>query len=200
MPRPRRLVRRFPVSSGIGTVGTGQSRRVGSVLAKGSGHFLLVVKPYSTSGRPTILSCVRHLIGIRRRIGSGVFVVPHICADGPHAVNINCGNVLRRPSPRNGRSVLNNVVTVHRVGTHIIHRANFAYTRRILCPRVFHCLSSLLSCTTINTQSIRSRFRHVVTDKINVPMNVGGPASNSVSIVLGSVRTTRRARSFLFHN
>ncbi len=200
LPIPRRVGAQFPVDRRSTGVGTRHSTRMGTVFRNRSSGFVLVVKPYSTSGGRDMLSCVNELGRITSRIGSGVLVVPQVCAGGPHAANSNCGNVLRRPSPSGAPSVLRNVLTVHSLRVSTLHSCNFAYTSRVLCPSGCHCLSSLLKCITINTHSIRGRRRHLATDKVSIPMNVGGPADNSLSIVVGSVATTRRPRAFVCHN
>lgn len=61
-------------------------------------------------------------------------------------------------------------------------------------------MSSVLSCITVNTHDMRSRRRHLAIDNFSLPSNVGGPADNSFSIVLGSICTTRRPREFVCHN
>lgn len=200
LPVPRRLGGRVPLAPRLTTCGSGQSRRVTTVVHDRDSGLLLIVNPYSTSQRSTIVSCVRHLTRIRGRITSGVLVIPHVCANGPHAANTKCGNVLRRPSPNGGPSVCRNVHTVHRVRLHTLRRAKLSYTSRVLCPRGRQCLDSLLDCITINTHDMRGRRRQLVSDKLSVPINVGGPVDKSLSIVVGTVGTTRNSRSFVCHN
>lgn len=178
-------------------MGGRHSRRVHHVFANRSSGFVILMKPYSTSGRSAIYRCMHGLGAITSGISSGLVVVPQICAGGPHAANSNCGKVLRRPSPSGTPSLLTKVVTVHGVRVEIVRRAKLSSTSRVLCPRGHDCLSSVLSCRTMNTHSIRGRRRHLATDNVSVPINVGGPADNSLSIVLGSIATTRRPRRFV---
>lgn len=182
------------------TVGTTHSGRLRSVVRNGSSHVLLIVKPYSTRSRRTMVRCIHHLTGLRRRIGSGIFVIPHVCAGGPHAANSNCGNLLRGRSPAKGDGLVRKVTTIHDLRGHIVARANLAATSRVLCPRGLSFISSLIDCRTVNTHSIRSRRRHFITDKVSRPTNVGGPADNGLGILFGSICTTRRGRGFVRGN
>lgn len=200
LPIPGRIGRLCPLDRGNTTTGTTESTRVTGIFGNRDSGFLLIVNPYSTSERRDILSCIRHLTEIRRRIGSGVVVVPEVCANGPQAANTNCGNVVRRPSPSNIPSVCTKVLTIHSVRSGTVRRANLSTTSRVLCPTGCECLSSLLSCITINTHDIRGRSRHLTTDNVSIPYKVGGNADNSCSIVLGTVATTRDNRAFVCHN
>lgn len=197
LPLPTGLGTRCPLPGRLTRVGGGHSTRVQRVFRKGSSGFIIVIKPYSTSGRSSIYSCIGHLTGIGRGMSSHLVVVPHVCAGGPHAAKRKCGKVLRRPSPSRTPGLLRNVVTVHEVRVHTVGRAKLASTSRVLCPRGEDCLSSVLSCRTVNTHSMRGRRRHLATDKVSVPINVGGPADKSFSIVVGSMVTTRGSRGFV---
>lgn len=198
LPVPAEIKEQYPLTANLSQIKAQRDTLIRKVFTGESSKRVLIIGPCSADREDSVLDYCEHLARLQEAVADQLILIPRVYGNKPRTTGDGYKGLLHQPDPEQESDMLEGVVAIRRLHTHVLANTGLSTADELLYPANYRYLSDLLSYVTVGARSVENQEHRLTASGICVPVGMKNPTSGDISVMLNSIMAAQHPHTFIY--
>ena len=198
LPIPKLIKEMYPLSEKVAAVKAERDEQIKAIFRGDDKRFLLIIGPCSSDREDAVLDYSCRLAKVQEKVKDKIFIIPRIYTGKPRTTGEGYKGMLHQPDPSKGENMLDGIISVRRLHTHVIEESGLVCADEMLYPENYRYLSDILSYVAVGARSVENQEHRLLASGMDIPVGMKNPTGGDYSVMLNAITAAQNPHMFIY--